>query len=95
MNFQEAVQSLGTTPEQVEAKLRASHIRGSRRSAGYCPIARYLKSCGFTDVTVSDKVRLYNSTSGKAPAIEVVSLPEGVKQWIMDFDAGKHNEFWG
>lgn len=93
MTFQEAIQALGTMPEQVTNKLREMGIKGYRSSAGRCPVANYLKACGFPEVTVACHAKRYPNEDVRERAAEVVALPDGVKQWIRDFDDGKLSEF--
>lgn len=89
--FAQAVAALGDTPESVSTLLREKGVKGKRYSASSCPIANYLKSCGFEVVTVADFAARYTSEL-RAPD-ECASLPDGVKNWIMQFDDGEYEEF--
>src|SRR5512135_1878764 len=90
--FAQAIDALGQTPESVTAKMREMGIKGYRRMAGSCPVARYLWACGFPRVTVSSSARRYRDSRDDSE--ESVSLNVGVKQWICDFDDGKYPEFY-
>lgn len=92
MEFSEAVASLGTTPEEVTAVLRAKGIKGNSCVASSCPVAKYLESCGFASVTVCKEACRYTSRSENEP-VERLLLPEGVQQWIRKFDDGQYPEF--
>lgn len=92
MTFAEAIRSLGNTPEEVTKLFREKGIKGYRSSAGGCPVAMYLKSCGFRSVTVSNVAKRYESER-VGEASETVDLPEGVRQWILDFDGKRNEEF--
>lgn len=89
--FAQAVKSLGETPESVTEALRSKGIKGYRRQCSRCPVANYLKACGFTDVTVSAYANRYSKSDDSDEAIK---LPQGVQNWIAQFDAGQHQEFW-
>lgn len=91
--FAKAVASLGETPESVTEALRAKGIQGYRRMAASCPIAKYLNACGFPLVTVASHAQKYAGQEDER-ADETVSLPKGVKDWIIEFDDGKHPEFY-
>lgn len=91
--FAQAVASLGDTPESVTEALKAKGIRGYRRMASSCPIAKYLNACGFKIVTVATHAQNYKGQMDEH-ADETVSLPQGVKEWICNFDDGKYPEFY-
>ena len=93
MTFLEAIKSLGETPEEVTQALREKGIKGYRCMAGSCPVANYLKACGFSSVTVSCYASMYVN-SDKENADERHYLPAGVRQWITNFDDGKYPEFY-
>ena len=90
MTFEEAIAALGTTPEQVTDKLREMGIKGYRRMAGSCPIAKYLNACGFPMVTVCNSARRYDHFWS---ASETILLPAAIKNWILDFDNDHYPEF--
>lgn len=91
--FETAIRALGNTPEQVAAKLREMGIKGYRRYASRCPVANYLKACGFPVVTVATFANRYQSSADEV-ADEAVYLPVCVRDWIIEFDDGKHPEFY-
>ena len=91
--FEQAIRAWGDTPEQVTEVLRSKGIKGYRMSAGRCPIANYLKSCGFPQVTVATSAKRYRDVSPESQSEESISLPPGVRSWVMDFDDGKYPEF--
>lgn len=91
MTFIEAINTLGDSPESVSAKLQEMNIKGYKRQAGFCPIAKYLNACGFPDVTVSSLAMRYGKD--RHVADEVVPLPLGVQAWIRNFDDDKYPEF--
>jgi hypothetical protein len=90
--FAQAVAALGETPESVTEALRAKGIKGYRRMAGSCPIANYLKACGFPKVSVATDAKRYMADSEDSD--ESVSFPKGVRDWISSFDDGKYPEFY-
>lgn len=93
MTLTEAMQALGTTPESVTAKLREKGIRGYRRIAHSCPLAKYLKQeCQREDATIGTSANLYKG--GSLNPDESYILPDGVKVWVQEFDDGKHPEFY-
>lgn len=91
--FAKAVASLGETPESVMEALRSKGIKGYRRLAASCPIAKYLNACGFKIVTVASHAHNYKGQKDEY-ADEMVSLPQGVRDWIIGFDDGKYPEFY-
>lgn len=91
--FAKAVASLGETPESVTEALRAKGIKGYRRMASSCPIAKYLNACGFKIVTVAAHAHTYRNQEDHY-AEEMISLPKGVTDWIIGFDDGKYPEFY-
>lgn len=91
--FAKAVASLGETPESVTEALRAKGIKGYRRLASSCPIAKYLNACGFKIVTVATHAQNYKGQEDQSPD-EAVSLSQGVRDWITGFDDGKYPEFY-
>ena len=91
--FAQAIAALGKTPETITKRLRAKGIKGYRRVASACPIANYLKACGFPNVTVATSAGRY-TTDRQHDSDESIALPEGVKKWITDFDDGKYPEFY-
>lgn len=93
MTFEEAIASLGTTPEEVTLKLREKGIKGSPCSASHCPIANYLKVCGFPHVGVSTYANRYPNDSHTADSLESHRLPHGVWDWIVQFDSNQYSEF--
>ena len=98
MTFEEAIAALGTTPEQVTDKLREMGIKGYRRMAGSCPIAKYLNACGFHLVTVCNSARRYDhfrsaTQARQCHASETILLPPAIKNWILDFDNYHYPEF--
>lgn len=93
MTLTEAMQALGTTPESVTAKLRENGIKGYRRLAHSCPIAKYLNKCGFADVTIGTTANIFNGPTSHT-SDESYILPDGVKVWVQNFDDGMYPEFW-
>jgi hypothetical protein len=89
--FALAVKGLGETVESVTEALRSKGIKGYRRMCSQCPVANYLKACGFTDITVSTFANRYSKSDDSDESIE---LPKGVQAWIHQFDDGQHQEFW-
>lgn len=92
--FEQAIAALGNTPEQVTAVLRAKGIKGYRCSAGRCPVANYLKSCGFPQVTVATSAKCYRDERCESQVEESVQLNAGVRNWIIGFDDGAFPEFY-
>jgi len=93
MTLTEAMKALGTTTESVTAKLREKGIKGYRRLAHSCPLAKYLKQeCQVQDVTVGTTANIYQGES-QTPD-ESYMLPDGVKVWVQNFDDGMYPEFW-
>lgn len=90
--FEQAVASLGTTPEEVSIALQSKGIKGYRRMASCCPVAKYLNACGFPSVTVANHAQKYEN--GVDMADETISLSQGVKDWIGNFDAGAYPQFY-
>lgn len=93
MTLDEAIKALGTTQDEVTAKLKESGIKGYRRMASSCPIAKYLNGCGFPFVTVGGYVNVYASNSSQ-DAEYTYHLPHAVRMWALDFDAGYYPEFY-
>jgi len=91
--FEQAVASLGDTPESVTEALRAKGIKGYRRLASSCPIAKYLNACGFKIVTVATHAHNYRHPMDEY-AEQAISLNKGVREWIIGFDDGKYPEFY-
>ena len=91
--FEKAVASLGKTPEEVSIALQGKGIKGYRRMASCCPVAKYLQSCGFPTVTVATHAHRYQHPKDEN-ADEMISLPQGVREWITNFDDGKYPEFY-
>ena len=91
MTLTEAMQALGETPESVTAKLRELGVKGYRRIAHSCPLAKYLHTCGFKDVTIGTTANVYK---GGHESDESYILPDGVKVWVQNFDDGLYPEFW-
>ena len=89
--FVKAVKSLGETGESVMAALREKGVKGYRSQCSRCPVANYLKACGFTDVTVAGHANRYNRSDDSD---ESILLPLGVRDWIAQFDQGKYPEFY-
>lgn len=94
MTFEQAVKSLGETPEEVLLALREKGVKGYRRMAGSCPVAKYLNACGFPNVTVCTSAKCYRDGSKEADSEQSIYLPSGVQKWICDFDDGKYPEFY-
>lgn len=96
MTLLEAIEALGTTPEQVSSKLRDMGIKGYRRMASSCPIAKYVKACGFPHVTVATYVKVYQDRGSDIGDVadQTHLLPQGVRDWIAGFDEGEYPEFY-
>ena len=90
--FAQAIAALGDTPEKVTEALKAKGVRGYRQSASSCPIAKYLNACGFPVVTVCTSAKRYRDKAEDSE--ESITLPNGVKNWIIAFDEGKYPEFY-
>lgn len=91
--FAAAVRSLGDTPSSVAEALKTKNIKGYRNRASVCPVANYLKSFGYTDVSVGMAAHRFSGPTAD-DSDESVSLPEGVKEWIRNFDDGQYPEFY-
>lgn len=85
-----ALADLGDSPEAVAAVLEANGCRGQRMSAGYCPVATYLKR------TLA--VRFVNVDSAECRAVPegpigqrswyTVDTPPAVGAFVDRFDRG-------
>lgn len=91
--FAQAVKSLGETPESVTEALRAKGIKGYRCRASCCPVANYLKACGFPEVSIGSRALRFSGPTA-SDSDEQVSLPSGVRDWISQFDDGGYPEFY-
>jgi hypothetical protein len=96
--LESAIHDLGDTAESIATKLREKKIKGRLRRACDCPIANYLKVCGFSSVSVSVKAIFtqglhYSEEHWGGP--ETANVPNQVGRWILDFDDGKYPEFQG
>ena len=74
-----AFQKLGNTKEEVYNFLKANYYKGYRCQGSRCPIANYLKSCGFTDVCVS-------SDSMNIGIQNNIPIPKPISDFIISFD---------
>lgn len=81
MTLTEALDALGSMPDEVAATLLAGGFRGHQRSACRCPVALYANSKAHTMVIL---------LLGRAPA--GVPMPEPVRQFIHLFDTGTYPE---
>ena len=94
MNLTEALAGLGSTKEEVSKVLRDKRIMGYPRSATQCPIANYLKSCGFPYVTVDGSLaKVYEGFGYDHGVKEVATMPPHVMNWVLEFDLGHHSQF--
>lgn len=90
-SFEQAIASLGTTSQTIGDALRAKGIKGKRNSCTTCPIAEYLKACGFDGVVVVGTMTAdHFPVVGK---IQSVNLPDSVQNWIASFDNDAYKEF--
>jgi len=80
-----ALWGLGTTPGQVAAKLKGLGCTGKPMCAVECPVAKYLKHRGITDVGVH---------AGGAELFYggFVEAPLAVREFVIAFDAGRYPE---
>ena len=94
MTLTQAMQALGDTPESVTAKLREKGIKGYRRIAHSCPLAKYLKQeCGVENVTIGTTANVFSGPTAHT-SDESYMLPDGVKVWVQNFDDGMYPEFY-
>lgn len=91
--FEQAIRALGETVESVSLKLTEMGVKGYRCRAGCCPIANYLKACGFPQVSVATHANRYRSPE-QGDSEESVILPKHVRDWIIEFDDGKYPAFY-
>lgn len=85
------LRELGDTPEKVAGTLRQANVRGKIDSVTSCPVAKYLKSRLGRTYTVGvglNYVDVWADLGEKKTAS--VELPESVKQFIRNFDAGRY-----
>jgi hypothetical protein len=90
--FQTVLLALGDTETTISAKLREKNIRGRTCSSRYCPVANYLKACGFPHVSVGSGASYYNSETCTYPE-ETIRMSEGLSNWILSFDRQEYPEF--
>ena len=92
MDLKAALDALGSTKDAIARTLRDKGIKGERRSACNCPIAQYLRTCGWSGwsrVEVSGRgVSAYDDL---APPVRV-SLPAAVFSFVLAFDGGCYPE---
>ena len=89
VGFSKAIRSLGTTAQTVTVALRAKGIKGIPNNPCACPIARYLKTFGFSTVSVTGSyVSFYNDREGTT-----IKLPKTLRDWVYDFDMNNYPEF--
>lgn len=81
-----ALNRLGNTEREVADFLAASKIKGVRFVSDLCPIAVYLKSCGFRHVDVTGGCVLLNRISDGRR----VPTPKAVDEFVSRFDDGHY-----
>jgi hypothetical protein len=83
--LESAIKDLGNTVESIMNKLREKGIKGKLSSSCDCPIANYLKACGFSDIIVGIGFACSDTESA--------CVPIQVGWWIAVFDFGSYPEF--
>ena len=92
--------ALGDTRDAVAATLKDKGIKGYRNSLGSCPVARYLRTCGYQwayvmahNVTVGESQAPGAITPYRTSQGEIAVLPsEAVSSFIIAFDQGMYPE---
>lgn len=83
----EALDKLGSTADKIAKNLLALKIKGRPVQASYCPIAIYLKKCGFVGAGISQNgIDFYDGDKLAAP----LATPKPVANFITKFDSGNY-----
>ncbi len=74
-----ALESLGSTPDEVAQSLRDKGIKGARCHTGYCPLAKL----------IGGYVHVQGAYVGREEGFE---LPKACKEFIRAFDYGSYQD---
>lgn len=81
------LEALGATSQEVAVKLTELDCKGRITRTTLCPVAVYLKRCGFPSAGVSQRTVLVDPDDAELISIRT---PDPVARFIDDFDDGAY-----
>src|SRR5262245_46398707 len=87
------LENLGATAEEVAATLAKDGCKGQRRQAWNCPVSDHLARIGWSFPSALETHCSVTNPQGAGRIL--VTNPEPVRQFVADFDQGRHPHLEG
>lgn len=84
------LEALGATSQEVAVKLTELDCKGRITRTTLCPVAVYLKRCGFPSAGVSQRTVLVDPADWDDAELISIRTPDPVARFIDDFDDGAY-----